>query len=651
MNKKDLVAKLKQLEGLTTDERAELINLLNTKKKYGLVWEDKPEDVEEQLRTQLPVLREVVEKRILATKSENDTATPKTIKTNLFTEEENQSSDNGLLSEAEAPNHILIEGDNLHALTALTFTHEGKIDAMYFDPPYNTGAKDWKYNNDYVVKEDAYRHSKWLAMMSKRLKIAKNLLKENGIICVTIDDYEMPRLFLLMEEIFGEENHLGTIVIRINPSGRSTVKGVSVTHEYALFFGKSSESQVGRLERNEKQLSRYDLSDDAGAYEWVNFRKHGGTRKESPSMFYPIYITENTIRVPNLEWDNETNGWIALEEPNSNEVIAYPIDDNGQERRWKWGLDRIRKSPNEFCVRKDRTGKIAVYVKARMTNEGVLPLTWWDKKEYSATAYGTNLLKDIFGELQIFSYPKAIYAVIDSLKVLTNYKNAIILDIFAGSGTTLHATMQLNAEDGGNRQCILVTNNENNICEEVTYERNKRVIQGYTNGKGVQVDGLTNNNLRYYRSEYVGREKTHKNKRELVLAATELLCIKEDIYTELAELNGQKLNNKVVRCFSDKGKYMLVIYDEEAIETLLPLISAIDSHHKIKIYIFAPGQYPFTEEFEDVLDKVELCALPDAIYKAYANVLPKKKSPKQDVEGLKDGQDEDNTINFEENEV
>ena len=172
----------------------------------------------------------------------------------------------------------------------------------------------------------------------------------------------------------------------------------------------------------------------------------------------------------------------------------------------------------------------------------------------------------------------------------------------------------------------MVTNNENNICEEVTYERNKRVIQGYTNAKGVQVAGLANNNLRYFRSEYVGREKTHKNKRELVLAATELLCIKEDIYTELAELNGQKLNNKVVRCFSDKGKYMLVIYDEEAIETLLPLISAIDSHHKIKIYIFAPGQYPFTEEFEDVLDKVELCALPDAIYKAYANVLPKKKA-------------------------
>ena len=632
MNNQELINKIKQLEGLSDDERAKLVNSLNITKKYGLVWEEKLEDVEEQLRTTLPVLREVTEKRILALSTlifHKEKEIKSEIQQSLFEPGNTEDSTpeaypSGKLG--RAPNHILIEGDNLHALTALAFTHEGKIDAMYFDPPYNTGAKDWKYNNNFVVKEDAYRHSKWLAMMSKRLKIAKKLLKEDGIICVTIDDYEMPRLVMLMEEIFGEDNHLGTIVIRINPSGRSTVKGVSITHEYGLFFGKSNEAQVGRLERNEKQLSRYDVKDETGAFEWVNFRKHGGTRKESPTMYYPIFITDNTIRVPDLKWNEEKNEWTALEEPNSNETIAYPIDDNGKERRWKWGLDRIRKSPDEFCVRKDRTGKIAVYVKARMQNECVLPLTWWDKKEYSATAYGTNLLKEIFGELQIFSYPKSIHAVRDSLKVLTNKKNAIILDIFAGSGTTLHATMQLNAEDGGNRQCILVTNNENNICEEVTYERNKRVIKGYTNAKGVQVEGLTNNNLRYYQSDYISRDRTHKNKRDLVVAATEMLCIKENIYTELYEIAGEKLKEKELRCFSDNGQYMLVVYNEEIIDWLVPVIAKIDTQKKIKIYIFAPGQYPFTEEFEDVLDKVELCALPDAIYKAYANVLPKKQA-------------------------
>jgi adenine-specific DNA-methyltransferase len=587
MNKSDLIQKVKALDGLSQDERAYLINLVNTKKKYGLVWEDKPEEVEEQLRENLPVLKEVKDKAIV----------------------------NG----EEYPNHILIEGDNLHALTALCFTHEGKIDAMYFDPPYNTGAKDWRYNNDYVEKEDAFKHSKWLSMMDKRLKIAKRLLKEDGIICVTIDDYEMPRLFIIMEEIFGEENHLGTLVIRNNPSGRSTVKGVSITHEYGILFGKSSSAKVGRLDRNEKQKNRYDLFDETSQFEWVNFRKHGGTKKESPSMFYPIYLTEKGLRIPKIEWQAESKSYLILEEANPDEKIVYPIDENGLERRWKWGLDRLLSSPEEFCVRKDRTGQLGVYVKARMKDEGILPLTWWDKKEYSATAYGTNFLKDIFkNELQVFSYPKSIYAVIDTLKVLSNNPESIFLDIFAGSGTTLNATMQLNEEDGGNRQCILVTNNENNICEEVTYERNKRVIHGYTNAKGVKVAGLANNNLRYYKSEFVGRESSLKNKRELTQLATELLCIKEKCYTE------QKIKIKQAKLFANARVSLLILFDDHIIPDAVDLIKGMDAK-EIKVYVFSMGSDPYTEDFAEVLDKVTLCALPDAIYKAYQNVLPKKK--------------------------
>jgi adenine-specific DNA-methyltransferase len=587
MNKTDLIQKVKALDGLSQDERAYLINLVNTKKKYGLVWEDKPEEVEEQLCENLPVLKEVKEKAIV----------------------------NG----EEYPNHILIEGDNLHALTALIFTHEGKFDAMYFDPPYNTGAKDWRYNNDYVEKEDSFKHSKWLSMMAKRLKIAKRLLKDDGIICVTIDDYEMPRLFVIMEDIFGEENHLGTLVIRINPSGRSTVKGVSITHEYALFFGKTSLSKVGRLDRNEKQKNRYDLFDTEGTFEWVNFRKHGGTKKESPSMFYPFFLTETSFRIPLIEWDSEKREWILLEEPKNGERLSYPIDENGSERRWKWGLDRVKSSPTEFCIKKDRTGQPAVYVKARMKDEGVLPLTWWDKKEYSATAYGTNLLKEIFGELQVFSYPKSIHAVKDSLKVLSAKDDALVLDIFAGSGTTLHAIMELNKEDDGNRQCILVTNNENNICEEVTYERNKRVIRGYTNAKGAEVAGLTNNNLRYYKSEFVGRETSLKNKRDLTNLATELLCIKEDCYLE------QKISIKQSKYFANKQVRLLILFDDHVIPDAVAFIKGLDNTIPIKVYVFSIGSDPYTEDFAEVLDKVTLCALPDAIYKAYQNVLPKKK--------------------------
>jgi adenine-specific DNA-methyltransferase len=190
MNKTGLIQKIKQLEGITADERSYLINLVNTKKKYGLVWEDKPEYLEEQLRESLPVLKEVKEKRILAkdlTQTQHEKKAPELFEANNHanhTNPKNHSSDN------DAPNHILIEGDNLHALTALTFTHEGKIDVIYIDPPYNTGNKDFKYNDHFVDKEDSYRHSKWLSFMEKRLRIAKRLLSEKGVIFISIDDNE-----------------------------------------------------------------------------------------------------------------------------------------------------------------------------------------------------------------------------------------------------------------------------------------------------------------------------------------------------------------------------------------------------------------------------------------------------------------------------
>lgn len=187
----------------------------------------------------------------------------------------------------------------------------------------------------------------------------------------------------------------------------------------------------------------------------------------------------------------------------------------------------------------------------------------------------------------------------------------------------------MNKEDGGNRQCILVTNNENNICEEVTYERNKRVIEGYTNSKGQQVEGLTNNNLRYYKSEFVGRNPSIKNKKQLTKLSTELLCIKEDIYTEQKSIGDYQLNSTYVKCFQKENQYLLIIYDEEVIDQIVEVIKTTVNKEKspnpvFKIYVFSNGQYPYTEEFEEVLEWVTLCALPDAIYKAYQNVLPKK---------------------------
>lgn len=235
-----------------------------------------------------------------------------------------------------------------------------------------------------------------------------------------------------------------------------------------------------------------------------------------------------------------------------------------------------------------------------------------------------RMLLDIFGG-QVFDYPKPV-SLIKYLINFTPDKKLTILDFFAGSGTTLHATMQLNAEDGGHRKCILVTNNENNICEEVTYERNKRVIQGYTTPKGEEVEGLHDNNLRYYRTTFLSRDKSVKNMRQLVRLATDMLCIKNDVYTE-AEFCGKHLNPNIARYFDNgQGNRMLVIYEERAIQLLVQLMAQTeDDGIKTMVYVFSPGADPYTDDFEDVAERVKLCALPSAIYEAYKRVLPKRK--------------------------
>ena len=264
----------------------------------------------------------------------------------------------------------------------------------------------------------------------------------------------------------------------------------------------------------------------------------------------------------------------------------------------------------------------------RHNNDSVKAMpSFLDGREFGATnedAY--ELLKEIFHEDNPFQYSKP-QKLVGKLILANSYinKDITILDFFAGSGTTLHATMQLNNDDGGHRKCILVTNNENGICENVTYERNKRVIQGYTTPKGEQVAGLTDNNLRYYRTDFVGRSRSVQNMRRLVNLSTDMLCIKEDLYEEQREFAGQQTYKNVFRYFDNGQKRMLVIYREEAVEQLARLIAQTDFNDKIKVYVFSPSEDPWEETFEEVADKVELCALPAAIYNAYRRVLPKQR--------------------------
>lgn len=570
MNKVELEKKIKELEGLTNEEKSALVELLRKQKKYGLVWEDKPEDVEKRLQEELPVLTEVKERAIIS-------------------------------DDKDAPNHILIEGDNLEALTALTYTHAGKIDVIYIDPPYNTGNKDFVYNDSFVDSEDSFRHSKWLSFMNKRFKIAKNLLSDKGVIFISIDDNEQAQLKMLCNEIFGEKNFVVDLIWSNKEGGGSSdSKLFRIKHEHILCYAKNLDNIEIKgvdISNEERYKEKDEYVNERGPY---YLQKLGmGSIQYSTSLDYPIRMTDGTE--------------------------IFPIDNNnGKKACWRWSKQKLDWGvKNGFVVIKQMKGIWTVYTKQYMNcdnngdiiNRSQRPLGIIDS--FSSTQ-AAKFLESI-GLSKLFNYSKP-YDLIAYLIDRHTLKNATILDFFAGSGTTLHAAMELN-KDGGHRQCILVTNNENNICEEVTYERNKRVIQGYTNAKGEEVKGLTANNLRYYKTDFISRKRTIKNMRALVTASTDLLCIKNNIYTELPTFAGRKLKPEVARYFENDKTKMLVIYNELAVDAFAKMLRTIDIDGKIKVYVFSNNRYAYNDNFEEVLDKVELCALPAAIYDAYNAVL------------------------------
>lgn len=445
--------------------------------------------------------------------------------------------------------NIYIEGDNLDALKLLQESYLGKVDMIYIDPPYNTGS-NLIYRNNFYQSEDEYSknigiidendnklfintrsngrfHSDWCSMIYSRLLLARNLLSLNGMIALTIDDSEIENITAIMNEIFGEENHLATIVVKNNPSGRSTVTGAAISHEYVLFYGKNNTVKLGRLPRSEKQISRYKESDNIGKYEWVNFRKHGGYKEDAPKMYYPIFIKKDctSFRIPKLSWNTTIKEYDILEKINPDEFISYPIDENGRCRRWKWSLERALLNPSEMKVKFDKSNTPAVYIKSRMKEEGMLPLTVWDETKYSSTEYGTNYLKDLMGK-KYFDYPKSIYAVMDCIRLANMNDSGIILDFFSGSATTAHAVFNLNAIDGKNRKFIMVqlpekcdenseTYNDGykNICE-VGKERIRRAGKTLkdtmkidknnfdTGFRVFKVDSTNMNNIFYNPSEY-----------------------------------------------------------------------------------------------------------------------------------------------------
>ena len=415
-------------------------------KKYGLVFEEHREEIDKVLDSHTPIL----------------------------TEEKDLFIDNG-----EQMN-FLIEGDNLAALKLLEKTHKGKIDLIYIDPPYNTGNKDFIYDDTFIDKTDLFRHSKWLSFMSKRLHIAKLLLSENGAIFINIDDNEHSQLKMLCDDIFGESNFMTSIPWH-NRTSMQNDTDISVNHEYILVYAKYKRPDNRRLKDSNKDI-------------WDKLK--GFT-------FLPKETDKSKFSNP----DNDPRGlWKAdpFDAPNIRPNLTYPITNpiTGEQhfppkgRHWRMSQEKFFNANADKRIIFGKSGKGRPQIKIfynEVNYKGTVPDTWFDAPVFSTSTQGKKeLLKILPNTGKIFSTPKPTGLYLELLK-LTAKSNATILDFFAGSGTTGHAVMKLNAEDGGNRKFILCTNNENNICRDVTYNRIKRAIDKEDYSAS----------LKYYKIDYV----------------------------------------------------------------------------------------------------------------------------------------------------
>lgn len=439
----------------------------------------------------------------------------------------------------DKPYQVVINGENYHALESLLFCYTGKVDCIYIDPPYNTGARDWKYNNDYVDGSDEYRHSKWLAMMERRLKLAKQLLNPTkSVLICTIDEKEYLRLGMLLEDVFSSAR-IQMVSININPAAVARANEFGRVDEYAFFVMQGIGPE--RLKLSPEWITAKGRT-HTGHIRW-DLLKRSGTRtqrKDSPGCFYPIYAKDGVIQsigeaIP-LEMNRED-----LPVPDGLDAI-WPIRQNGTEGNWqlqpknlrvlwKQGFVKLGKAKGSaatvYYLKPGERQKIekGIYTIVGRNSDGSVitsdaedtefasvPGTQWHIAAHDSTQYGSRLLQKILGDKR-FTFPKSLYAVEDTIRFfVANNPSALIVDFFSGSGTTAHAIMRLNHQDGGQRRCICVTNNEVSddeskvlrnrgcrrgdpewehlgICEYVTKPRIKSAITGLTpNGEPIKGD-------------------------------------------------------------------------------------------------------------------------------------------------------------------
>ena len=532
------------------------IKKLKKRKKYGIVWDEEKtkEKFDIDSENKLPILKEVKSKEI-------------------------QTDKNSLTN-------TLIEGDNYHALSVLNYTHTKRVDVIYIDPPYNTG-REFRFNDHMVEFEDTYRHSKWLSFMKKRLVLARKLLKNSGVIFISIDDNEQATLKILCDEVFGPENFIANIIWQKKYSPQNDAKYFSDMHDFILVYARKKNMGDEKngwvrnmLPRTEEMNARYKNPDNDPRGVWKSTDL--SVKTYSKNYDYPI-ITPSGKKVN----PPKSRCWMTSQERMKKLIkdnrISFGKADNG--------VPRLKQFLTEV-------------------QQGIVPVTWWNREFAGHNQDAKQELKR-FDLTDIIETPKPVKLIKRILQIASR-KNSIILDFFAGSGTTGHSVLELNKDDGGNRKFILCTNDEGNICTKICYPRIQKVIKGYTNTKNEKIKGL-GGNLKYFKTDFVDGEPTDKNKKKLVEQCTEMLCLKEDRFDEIKQTKTHSIFK------NHEEKYLGIIYDDDGIEPLKKQIKSLGK--KFNVYVFSLDDSAREEEFEDVKGMVDLKPIPEVILNVYRRIL------------------------------
>lgn len=556
------MSKRKNYQAWSKEDLIREIQKLEKRKKYGVVWEDKPEAVAELCKEKLPVLIEDKSREVA--------------------------------SSGDGPVNILIEGDNYHALSVLNYTHKGRVDVIYIDPPFNTGNQSWKYNNDYVEKDDQWKHSKWLSFMDKRLRLSKRLLAPKGVLICAIDHNEQEGLGLLLQELFPNKE-ITCVTIVHNPRGIQG-KNFAYCHEYAYFVFPPGDS-ISRKQRQEEDK------------EFMNLRNWGGAsrRQDGKSLFYPLYFRKGKlVKIGEVPQDS-FHPKKAYTESKDGVVEIWPIDNKRIERKWRYSRASLAELTEDL-----RLVSVGGALQVQLLKDEDRYKTVWIDTKYDANAYGTQLVRELIGKE--FPFPKSLYTVKECLDaVALNNKSAMILDFFAGSGTTGHAVMEMNKADQGKRRFILCTNNEGSICTEICHPRIKKIIQRLTKETKGKPNQSRPAGLKYFMTDFVEAASTDKNKKRLVDKSTEMLCLKEDCFDEVKRTayysifrNGQE-------------KHLGIVYDDDGIEPFKKEAKRLNK--KITVYVFSLDESAREEEFEDVKGLVDLKPIPAVILNVYKRIF------------------------------